>query len=349
MNELKELFNEYLEMNSYEKEIILFNKVLNYIEKNNIKTYYSEEFFLELKKFVNIYLSYKEKNINLINLLINTYNRDYSIKADVINSIKQIILSRFNTQDLNYLRINHIKLQNIIKERKELLEAYKEFKFVDNKTLQSVIKDKSLITNYFILKTEYEHLNIIQEKYDIFHKIFKSVLLKEHQYNKPVYIGLKHLQQNETYMEGPYFKNIKCPKCGGKIIHLLEGITKDGSIYTCDNLCCKFFINGNFFLKKGQQDLIKYFHIKNDINKKRNSSHHKIFLTLKQSQNKNNYIELETEGFIFRYEYNVEEYTIGLKLVEIEYNLEVLNLNDFYCNKYKILNFLNNFFEEHKF
>lgn len=348
MENLKDLFNEYLEMNSYEKEIILFNKVLNYIEENNIKSYYSEEFFAELKKFVNKYLNYKEKDINLINLLINTYNRDYSIKSEVIQNIKKIILSRFNNQDLNYLRINHIKLQNIIKEKKELLEAYKDFKFVDNKTLQQLIKDKSLITNYFILKKEYEYLHSIQEKYDIFHKKFKSVLLKEHNYNKPVYIGLKHLQQNENYMEGPYFKNIKCPKCGGKIIHLLEGITKEGSIYTCDNLSCKFFINGNFFLKKGQEDLIKYFNIKNIINKKRNSSHHKIFLTLKQSQNKNNYIELETEGFLFKYAYNIEEYTIGLKLVEIEYNFETLNLNEFYSNKYKILNFLNSFFEENK-
>lgn len=343
MESLKEL---YLEMNTFEKEIELLSKVLIFLQTKDIKLSYSQDFLKDLQKFVDTYHTFKSQGINLTNLLIDTSNRDYSSKAAAIKGIKGIILDRFSEKDLNYLRINQMHLYDFLREHKKLLTAYVDSRYVNNKQIKEEVSDAKALTNYFILKKEYEYLKDVKETFAIFTKEYKSVILKEMKYKKPVYIGLKHLHQKKVYMEGPYFKGVKCPKCGKRVIHLLEGLTKDGSIYCCENLDCNFFINGNYFLKRGHDDLVNFFNIDRKVCEKRNSSHHKIYQTLIDSQNKKKFIEIESDGFLFRYKYSNEDYYIGMKLIEIEYELETLSLREFYAHKYKIFNFLKYFFEE---
>ena len=143
-------------------------------------------------------------------------------------------------------------------------------------------------------------------------------------------------------MEGPYLIS-KCPKCGNKIMHLLEGI--DGTIYCCSNLNCKFFISGNYFLKKGYVDLIKIFNIKVNISK--NSSHYKVYKTLNDIQYNKKYVEIESEGFKFLYQYSFDKQnSLTMKLFEINYNFETIDLKPFYYYENVIVNFINNFFNE---
>lgn len=324
------LMEMYLNANNFDKELSLLVLVLEYIKEKNIKMKYSQDFLKDLEKFSKQFLILKARGINLTNLLIDTTSKNFKYEAESIFQIKKMILNRFNEEDLNFLRLNHNKLFYSCKDEKALL-AYKNSTFFDAKSL----KDK---INYIILKRESEECKDIKETFNILGLEYKSLILKS-QDNKPVYIGLKHLFQKKLFLEGPFFKDIVCPKCGNKIIHLLEG---NGSIYTCKNTECKFYISGNFFLKKGKEDLNNFFSIKECVDRK--SSHLRIFKTLESIKNREKYIELEVDNFKFKYEYIINEYSVGMRLVEIEYGIETLNLRDFYAQE-KIRLFLKNFFQ----
>lgn len=343
---LSDLKKQYLSLGtSYEKRIFLAKDILEYISFNNINLFYSETFYKELNSFLSYYFSHKDKDVNLLNLLINNSDKN-EIKVDSVFFIKKKILSKFNEKDLNFLRINHSSLTNFLKDNKELTEAYIESKFINPKELKEKFGDNHSTINYLILKKEYDLYKKIEEFYEILNTKYKTLIIKDVAYNKPVYIGLKHLNQKKIYMEGPYLVS-KCPKCGNKMMHLLEGI--DGTIYVCSNHDCKFFISGNYFLKTGSKDLINFFNIKEEINKKRNSSHYKVYKTLNDIQYKKKYVEIESDGFRFLYQYSFDKQnSLTMKLFEIHYGFDFIDLKPFYHFENTISNFINNFFEEIK-
>lgn len=343
---MEDLKKKFKEIDSFEKELSLLSALLERIEIEKIPLFYSEEFISELKTISNSFLYLQRLDVNAFNLLIDTFDRDYSEKANIIHFIKTSILSQFSETELNYLKLNHLSLTKFFQKNKDYLSYYQESLYLPFKELSTL--NRKEVDNFFILKKEYELNYLKSSKYFIFHKEFKSTLIKDSAYNKPVYLGLKHLQQKENniFMEGPFFSSkATCPKCNSRIIHLLEGVTKEGSVYCCSNLDCKFFITGNFFLKKGKFDLVKFFDIKDYVEEQRNSSHNRIYHTLYSIKKGFSEIDIEADYFTFFYKYQIEENSIGFRLDKIKYKSKYLYLNIFYQKRHSIYNFLKKFLD----